>query len=180
VTESSAPSPADPTCSAGIRGGSHPDEVCCLASCGTCGGTTCSHEPGGAQACCTGDVLKSGRSCNTYPAPCVIDTTWSPDVVAHAAVDANGTVSVLVVAKSLRVTKGGSRPVRVCLDTSLGTAGRAGVIQRMLAPSVASTSGVTWAGWFGHVSCEIARAPHPRCITDAIDASSPIPSMRHH
>jgi hypothetical protein len=165
VTNSSAPSSADPKCSAGIRGGSH---ACCLASCGTCGGTTCAHEPGGAQACCTGDVLKSGRSCNTYPAPCVIDATWSPDVVAHAAVDANGTVSVLVVAKSLRAIADGSELVRVCLDRSLGTAGRAGVIQRMLAPSLASTSGVTWAGRLARVPCNLAHtlttsAVHHQC-----------------
>lgn len=70
---------ADPTCAYGVIGGN----VCCLARCGTCGGSGCSRRPGGASNCCGGAVLKSGRSCNEYPAPCIIEpqVATQPQVV---------------------------------------------------------------------------------------------------
>jgi hypothetical protein len=58
----------DPTCQYGIAAGS----ICCAASCGTCGGTGCSQLPGGAASCCMGIIAESGRSCNDYPAPCIL------------------------------------------------------------------------------------------------------------
>lgn len=48
------------------------DEVCCAASCGTCGGTGCASRPGGAGACCLGNVRAQGRSCAQFPPPCVV------------------------------------------------------------------------------------------------------------
>lgn len=58
----------DPTCSRGVPSGN----VCCAASCGTCGGTGCSQRPGGAAACCTTSIRAEGRSCAAFPPPCVL------------------------------------------------------------------------------------------------------------
>ena len=58
----------DPTCRDGIVAG----DICCSASCGSCGGTGCGGRPGGASACCTSAIRGSGRSCETATAPCVI------------------------------------------------------------------------------------------------------------
>lgn len=63
------PLPADPQCHTGIISGN----VCCEASCGTCGGSGCGSRPGGAASCCTSSIQSSGRSCKRYPPPCVID-----------------------------------------------------------------------------------------------------------
>jgi hypothetical protein len=48
------------------------DEVCCAAACGTCGGTGCASRPGGASACCLGNIRAAGRSCAQFPPPCVV------------------------------------------------------------------------------------------------------------
>ncbi len=58
----------DPTCQRGISSG----KVCCAVSCGKCGGTGCSKRPGGANACCTGNVAAAKLSCTKYSAPCVM------------------------------------------------------------------------------------------------------------
>jgi hypothetical protein len=59
---------SDPQCSSGIARGN----VCCAASCGTCGGTGCSSRPGGTGACCTGAVWQSAPSCTYSGPPCVL------------------------------------------------------------------------------------------------------------
>jgi hypothetical protein len=60
-------------CSDGIPSGT----ICCAKSCGICGGSGCSGRPGGAEACCSGNIQKSGRICSISPAPCIIDQTNS-------------------------------------------------------------------------------------------------------
>lgn len=47
-------------------------QVCCLASCGTCGGTQCSSRVGGAEGCCQTQILGSKRSCNDFEPPCIL------------------------------------------------------------------------------------------------------------
>lgn len=100
---------ADPRCLHGTKSG----VVCCAATCGTCGGTTCAHEPGGPQKCCAGDIQRNNASCNSNEAPCMLDETWGDKVVSHAAVDAHGVVKVMVVTKDLKGTA--ATPVTVCL-----------------------------------------------------------------
>jgi len=59
----------DPTCASGIKQVSV--GACCLASCGRCGGTGCSSRPGGAEGCCTNNIITANYSCTLSPAPCV-------------------------------------------------------------------------------------------------------------
>lgn len=59
----------DPTCATGIR----KDSACCASSCGKCGGIGCSSRSGGADACCTSNIIAdSEKTCDKYPPPCVI------------------------------------------------------------------------------------------------------------
>jgi peptidoglycan/xylan/chitin deacetylase (PgdA/CDA1 family) len=67
-TPTPTPTPSDPLCAEGIKA----NNICCLSSCGTCGGTGCSTRVGGADGCCGGDIFKTNISCNTSPAPCII------------------------------------------------------------------------------------------------------------
>lgn len=39
------------------------NQVCCNASCGTCGGPGCSKRPGGQHQCCMPEILRSGHAC---------------------------------------------------------------------------------------------------------------------
>eukprot|EP01052_Picozoa_sp_SAG31_P009318 SAG31_NODE_487_length_14980_cov_9.526376_11_plen_209_part_00 len=58
-------------CAYGVASG----EICCAASCGTCGGSGCQGRPGGASACCAGQIRDAGVSCadNGGTPPCVSD-----------------------------------------------------------------------------------------------------------
>ncbi|KYF56552.1 hypothetical protein BE08_36760 [Sorangium cellulosum] len=55
-------------CADGVQSGN----VCCKASCGTCGGAGCSGRPGGASACCTSNILDANKTCTGTNAPCVL------------------------------------------------------------------------------------------------------------
>lgn len=46
--------------------------VCCLRSCGRCGGKRCARRPGGGHACCIGRVKRSKRMCARKGPPCVL------------------------------------------------------------------------------------------------------------
>lgn len=46
--------------------------VCCLAICGTCGGTSCGSRPGGATNCCQTQILSSNRNCEDSDPPCIL------------------------------------------------------------------------------------------------------------
>jgi hypothetical protein len=59
---------ADPTCAAGIASGN----VCCKASCGTCGGNGCSSRSGGSAGCCGGTISTSARYCLDVGPPCIM------------------------------------------------------------------------------------------------------------
>lgn len=45
--------------------------VCCLATCGTCGGSQCGSRPGGATNCCQTQILSSNRNCEDLEPPCI-------------------------------------------------------------------------------------------------------------
>ena len=45
--------------------------VCCLAICGTCGGSQCGSRPGGADNCCQTQILATNRSCESFEPPCI-------------------------------------------------------------------------------------------------------------
>ena len=147
---------ADPQCLHGIKSGL----VCCAASCGICGGTTCAHEPGGPESCCGTHIERNNMSCTLNPAPCIIDETWGPKVISHATIDAHGAVKVLIVTKDLHAT--GATPVTVCLEqqqqqqpqmSNAGTEAAAladtATVAFLSAPKGASSKagdGITWAG----------------------------------
>ena len=59
---------ADPNCETGILNGN----VCCLDSCGSCGGQGCGSRPGGAEGCCTGTITDAGNTCETNLPPCIL------------------------------------------------------------------------------------------------------------
>ena len=59
---------ADPTCKNGIK----KNNLCCLGTCDTCGGSGCSLYLGGSKGCCSASILNANMSCQTNPAPCVI------------------------------------------------------------------------------------------------------------
>lgn len=67
---------ADPKCSTGILAAG----VCCLKSCGTCGGPNCGTHPGGSAGCCTGTIKTHADSCTNYDPPCVYHATPPPTV----------------------------------------------------------------------------------------------------
>lgn len=46
----------DPTCNNGIIN----NNVCCMLSCGTCGGNGCGNRDGGSQGCCMSPIRNSG------------------------------------------------------------------------------------------------------------------------
>ena len=58
----------DPTCENGLLD----NGICCLSSCGECGGSGCSLREGGASGCCGGVIETSERYCNETSAPCKI------------------------------------------------------------------------------------------------------------
>eukprot|EP01062_Namystynia_karyoxenos_P017088 TRINITY_DN1627_c0_g1_i1.p1 TRINITY_DN1627_c0_g1~~TRINITY_DN1627_c0_g1_i1.p1 ORF type:complete len:451 (+),score=87.93 TRINITY_DN1627_c0_g1_i1:106-1353(+) len=71
-TESPVTPPGpDPTCAGGVVDDVAGD-ICCLAACGTCGGSGCGLRTGRAADCCGSSIRASGRSCHTSVAPCVM------------------------------------------------------------------------------------------------------------
>ena len=59
---------SDPNCETGILSGN----VCCLDSCGSCGGQGCGSRPGGAEGCCVGTITDAGKSCESNIPPCLV------------------------------------------------------------------------------------------------------------
>ena len=74
---------ADPSCSKGILQNSRDGSACCLESCGTCGGPSCSTEPGGSAGCCGGTIITHADSCESYDPPCVFHTVKPPTQCGH-------------------------------------------------------------------------------------------------
>lgn len=46
--------------------------LCCPKTCGDCGGDGCSSRPGGAESCCTSDIIAQNKDCGSNPPPCII------------------------------------------------------------------------------------------------------------
>lgn len=67
--------PAGTTCAGGIPG-VQAEDSCCVAACGTCGGSGCSTRGApslGAADCCASEIVKSGILCEVAGrAPCVV------------------------------------------------------------------------------------------------------------
>ncbi|CAM9387609.1 unnamed protein product, partial [Sphacelaria rigidula] len=67
-------------CSNGLAG-YQDGSVCCLESCGMCGGVGCGNVSGtnGASDCCPSSILQSNQICGgSIVAPCVIPSTPAP------------------------------------------------------------------------------------------------------
>jgi len=121
---------ADPTCENGILKG----DVCCLSSCGTCGGTGCSQREGGSSGCCGGVITSSTRYCDEYEAPCIIrEVVEEPDPTCE-----NG------------ILKGD-----VCCLSSCGTCGGTGCGSREGGSSGCCSGTITKSG----ISCDNSTAP---------------------
>ena len=76
-TNISSTSP-DPYCDHGLRYVELDAPVCCVLSCGTCGGLGCSARPGGGTKCCGSSIIIQNNSCDTNGAPCVITSVRYP------------------------------------------------------------------------------------------------------
>lgn len=61
------------------------DLICCVKSCGQCGGKKCKNLPGGPNNCCRGKIKRSKRICGRDPPPCRVVTSASR-VVESASV----------------------------------------------------------------------------------------------
>ncbi len=58
----------DPLCNTGIKN----KNICCLKSCGTCGGTGCGLRVGKSFGCCISTIINNNRRCSEYGPPCII------------------------------------------------------------------------------------------------------------
>lgn len=68
--------------------------ICCLKSCGHCGGTDCGSIPGGPAGCCTSIIEKSNRTCSaSVSAPCKIAQATSLASGLHMADDISNTLT---------------------------------------------------------------------------------------
>ncbi|CAM9986910.1 unnamed protein product [Ectocarpus sp. 6 AP-2014] len=71
------PAPVDePTTGFGCSGdaGIQQEDICCEASCGTCGGVGCSGRGNGQDSCCTKNISDNGETCSVKgAAPCIVD-----------------------------------------------------------------------------------------------------------
>ena len=109
---------SDPSCSNGLQSSG----ICCSATCGHCGGTTCAHEPGGSDHCCTSAIREANVSCNDHVAPCVLaDETMTSSIVSHATFSApGGNTKILIVRKTGDSSSLASPlPVEVCANPRL-------------------------------------------------------------
>ena len=144
ASSSGMPSGGDPSCARGVSDG----RVCCLSSCGTCGGTGCDKRPGGGEACCSSSIEQTGRQCDSGAAPCVLDREYRAEPVAHhAAVDAHGTLKVMLVHGAVR--EAAPRRLRVCAPRSAAAAAaRPAQLVRLSAPSVEAKwdDEIRWGG----------------------------------
>jgi len=68
--DSTEPETSDPTCANGVLTNS--GNFCCKESCGSCGGSGCSSRPGGVAGCCVGHISRSGKTCDSNVAPCIM------------------------------------------------------------------------------------------------------------
>ena len=136
-TPSPTPEPEDPdpTCSLGIING----DICCLSSCGSCGGSGCSNRDGGSAGCCTSTIRNNNESCDENAVPCVIQPQDSNDPDPNCD---NG------------IEKAG-----VCCHSECGTCGGSGCSRRYLGASYCCTSTIKQNG----NSCSENSAP---CVMD--------------
>ena len=120
MSSDTPPPAADPRCERGLSDG----HVCCLASCGSCGGTGCDKRAGGGEGCCDGAIAAAARSCDAHAAPCVIDRDFRAEAIAHhAAIDEDGVLKVLLIHGAVREAE--PRQVRVCAPIDAPSGGEA-------------------------------------------------------
>lgn len=60
--------------------------VCCLQSCGECGGPGCSRRRGGDSGCCVTAIMMSGRVCGSDTPPCVLPITPPEEKLCSSSV----------------------------------------------------------------------------------------------
>eukprot|EP00752_Nemacystus_decipiens_P013623 g12081.t1 len=54
-------------------------DTCCAAECGSCGGSGCSHRPGGEDSCCATAIRRAGVPCSSTGAgPCMMAASSEP------------------------------------------------------------------------------------------------------
>eukprot|EP00903_Cladosiphon_okamuranus_P007850 g7592.t2 len=106
------------TCDNGLPGVSQGD-VCCEASCGTCGGSGCSGRGNGQDSCCTKNITANGETCSVKgAAPCIMDgdvvvpPTPAPVLEPTTGFSCSGDAGIL---------KGD-----ICCEASCGTCGGSG------------------------------------------------------
>ena len=84
----------DPECTNGIiSSGWTPYPICCAASCGACGGSTCPNRPGGSGSCCLFPIRDGGISCYAEPAPCNVGLVYEPTTDPTTAPNSNSSIN---------------------------------------------------------------------------------------
>ncbi|CAB1103581.1 unnamed protein product [Ectocarpus sp. CCAP 1310/34] len=153
-----------PMCDGGIVG-IQAKEVCCSASCGSCGGVGCSGRDGGSDACCGGGVTASGRLCAvTGEAPCITGPAPTPEPTPAP------TPPPTVEAPMCDGGIIGIQTSDVCCSASCGSCGGSGCSGRDGGPDACCGGGVRASGRFCSVTGE---AP---CITGPAPTPEPTPA----
>ncbi|CAM9985070.1 unnamed protein product [Ectocarpus sp. 13 AM-2016] len=166
-----APTPAPtpetvPMCDGGIIG-IQTSDVCCSASCGSCGGSGCSGRDGGSESCCGGGVRATGRYCSiTGEAPCM---TAGPAPTPEPTPAPTPPPSV----EAVPMCDGGVVGIQtsdVCCSASCGSCGGYGCSGRDGGSESCCGGGVRATGRYCSITGE---AP---CITGAAPTPAPSPA----
>lgn len=125
------PTTPDPSCENGILNG----DICCMDTCGSCGGSGCSSRNGGAEGCCTSTIRSSEVSCDDSSAPCIVQPQDDniPDPNCDNGIEKSG----------------------VCCSAECGTCGGGGCSSRYLGSNYCCTSTIKNDG----NSCSTNSAP---------------------
>ena len=87
--------------------------ICCLASCGTCGGSGCDSRPGGGGNCCQG-AITSTECTVSLKAPCrnknIDNSYFNGDIAALVVVDAYQTMAELLTPECVACPAGTTAP----------------------------------------------------------------------
>ncbi|CBJ33624.1 hypothetical protein Esi_0531_0003 [Ectocarpus siliculosus] len=146
-----------PMCDGGIVG-IQTSDVCCSASCGSCGGTGCSSRDGGSGACCGGGVRASGRYCSvTGEAPCMTGAAPTPEPTP--APTPPPTVEVPMCDGGIV----GIQTSDVCCSTSCGSCGGTGCSGRDGGSGACCGGGVRASGRYCSVTGEAPCMTVPKC-----------------
>eukprot|EP00752_Nemacystus_decipiens_P013321 g11797.t1 len=140
-------------------------DICCEASCGTCGGSGCSGRGNGQLSCCTTNIRDVGATCSeTGAAPCIIDgdVIVTPEPTPEVTPEPETPTTGFSCTGDAGVVQGD-----ICCEASCGTCGGSGCSGRGNGQLSCCTTNIRDVG----VTCsETGAAP---CIIDG-DTTNPV------